>query len=205
MTTNNIKNVVFDIGNVIVRWNPLEIIKLTFGEIEYPEQLTKTIFHSDLWAALNKGELTESEAKIRYQEQFKYSEEEIERLFYYIKQSQILLFGSVELINRVKLAGYNIYALTDNVVEIVDYLKDQYDFWPMFDGVIVSAEVGCLKPQVAIFHCLLNKYNLQASESVFIDDMLPNVEGARTLGFSAIQFKDSIQCECELKLLGVSF
>ncbi|MCD9479208.1 HAD family hydrolase [Photobacterium phosphoreum] len=201
----NIKNVVFDIGNVIVRWNPVEIIRLSFGEIERPEQLAKSIFQSELWAALNRGELSESEAKAKFHEEFSFSPEHIEQLFYYIKQTQILLFGSVELVKRVKLAGYNVYALTDNVIEIVDYLQSQYDFWPMFDGAIVSAEVGCLKPQPEIFHCLLNEYNIQASDSVFIDDMPHNVEGAKSLGFSVIQFEDSTQCEQELESLGLSF
>ncbi len=205
MNSCRIKNVVFDIGNVIVRWSPVEIIRLSFGEIEQPEQLAKSIFQSELWSALNKGELSELEAKVKFQEQFGFSSEHIERLFYYIKRTQILLFGSVELLKKVKSAGYNIYALTDNVVEIIDYLQSQYDFWPMFDGAIVSAEVGCLKPQSEIFHCLLNEYNLKASDSVFIDDMPHNVEGAKSLGFSVIQFQDSAQCEQELKSLGLSF
>ncbi|TDM51401.1 HAD family hydrolase [Aliivibrio fischeri] len=200
-----IKNVVFDIGNVIVRWAPIEIIRLSFGEIERPEQLAKSIFQSELWAALNRGELSESEVKVKFREEFGFSPEQIEQLFYYIKQTQILLFGSVELVKRVKSAGYNVYALTDNVIEIVDYLQSQYDFWPIFDGTIVSAEVGCLKPQPEIFHCLLNEYNLHASDSVFIDDMPHNVEGAKLLGFSAIQFENSTQCEQELKSLGLSF
>lgn len=205
MASCKIKNVVFDIGNVIVRWDPVEIIKLSFGAIEQPEQLAKSLFQSELWRALNKGEFSEPEAKIKFQAQFDISPERIEQLFYYIKHTQILLFGSIDLLKRVKAAGYNVYALTDNVIEIVDYLQSKYDFWPLFDGAIVSAEVGCLKPQPEIFKHLLSNYEIQSSESVFIDDMRHNVEGAKSLGFSAIQFENSVQCERELKSLGLSF
>lgn len=205
MKGGNIKNVVFDIGNVIVRWAPLEIVRLTFGEVAAPEQLAKSIFQSDTWMALNKGAISESEAKAQYQQALDWSDLECERFFYYVKQTQILLFGSVELLKRVKSAGYNVYALTDNVHEIVAHLKSHYSFWPLFDGATVSADLGLLKPQPEIYQSLLTQHKLQASETVFIDDMPYNVAGAKEQGISAIQFENSQQCETELKSLGLSF
>ncbi len=85
MSSNNIKNVVFDIGNVVVRWAPLEIIRLTFGENNYLEEHAKSIFQSEIWLSLNKGQITESEAKAQYQEAIGLTELECERLFYYVK------------------------------------------------------------------------------------------------------------------------
>lgn len=205
METGRINNVVFDIGNVIVRWSPLEIIRLTFGEDVSPESRLKSIFQSDTWLNLNKGLLTEAEAKCQYQSNLGLSELECERLFYYVKQTQLLIFGSVDLLKRVKAAGYGVYALTDNVVEIVEYLQATYQFWTLFDGATVSAEVGLLKPQPEIYQALLKQNNLSASETVFIDDMSYNVQGAEAVGMSGIQFKNSTQCEQALKALGLSF
>lgn len=205
MTSCKIKNVIFDIGNVIVRWSPVEIIRLTFGESEQPEICAKSIFQSEIWSELNKGLISEHEAQIRFQDELGFSEESMIQLFYYIKRTQILLFGSIELLTRVKNAGYKVYALTDNVTEIVDYLKSTYDFWHLFNGTIVSSEVRCLKPNSEIFVHLLEQYELNASESVFIDDMLYNVQGAELLGFSGIEFKNSVQCEQELQKFGLSF
>ncbi len=205
MKSNNIKNVVFDVGNVIVRWSPDEIVRLTFGSANSPEQLAKSLFQSKTWLDLNKGLITVSEAKVQYQQEHGLSYEDCERLFYYAKQTQLLLYGSVDLIKRVKSAGYKVFALTDNVVEIVEYLKLNYEFWELFDGAIVSAEVKLLKPQPEIFHALLSTYSLEAVETVFIDDMSYNVEGAEGVGMSAIQFKDVTQCEHALKALGLSF
>ncbi|WP_065979636.1 HAD family hydrolase [Pseudoalteromonas lipolytica] len=203
MSSDNVKNIVFDIGNVVVRWSPLEIIRLTLGETDSLEEQTKSIFHSDTWLNLNKGLITESDAKARYQEVIGLTELECERLFYYVKQTQILIYGSLELIKYCKTAGYKVFALTDNVHETVSYLKSSYTFWDLFDGAIVSAEVGLLKPQPEIYHSLLSKYDLHASETVFIDDMPHNVKGAEAIGISAIQFVSAVQCEQALKSLGV--
>lgn len=131
------------------------------------------------------------------------TELECERLFYYVKQTQILIYGSVELIKRCKSSGYKILALTDNVHEIVSHLKSSYTFWDLFDGAMVSAEVGLLKPQPEIYRSLLSQYDLKASETVFIDDMSYNVKGAEAVGISAIQFVSATQCEKSLKSLGV--
>ncbi|MCF7483120.1 HAD family phosphatase [Vibrio sp. J1-1] len=205
MKSNTIKNVVFDIGNVVVRWAPLEIVRLTFGNIDSAEEKVKSIFQSDTWLDLNKGIISESEAKLQYQQLLGFSELDCERLFYYVKQTQILIYGSVELIRRVKAAGYRVFALTDNVHEIVSYLKETYAFWNLFEGATVSAELGLLKPQPEIYQSLLTQYALKASETVFIDDMPYNVEGAETVGMAAIQFESAVQCEADLKSLGLKF
>ncbi|MCL1127529.1 HAD family hydrolase [Shewanella surugensis] len=72
-----------------------------------------------------------------------------------MKHTQVLLFGMIDLLERVRTSGYRVYALTDNVIEIVDYLQSTYQLWDLFDGVIVAVEVGCLKPHADIFNHLL--------------------------------------------------
>lgn len=205
MGTKSVKNVVFDIGNVMVRWAPMEITKLTFGEDRYSDELAASIFQSDIWLDLNKGLLTESEAKQQYQQHLALTELECEKLFYYVKQSQILIYGSVDLLKRVKRAGYQVFALTDNVTEIVAYLQSTYSFWPLFDGSTVSADLGLLKPQPEIYQALVEQQQIKADETVFIDDMPNNVAGAQAQGMFAIQFENSAQCEQELFALGLTF
>ncbi|GAK86152.1 HAD superfamily hydrolase [Vibrio ponticus] len=148
MSSKSIKNVIFDLGNVIVRWSPVEIVRLTFGDSPRVTALTKQIFQSQIWQAANRGELSETEVQSALMKEFGLSALQAEKLCYYVKQTQLILFGSVELVKQVKDAGYNVYALSDNVHEIVAYLKQQYDFWQLFDGVVISADVGCLKPSL---------------------------------------------------------
>ena len=87
------------------------------------QQLAKATFQSQTWIDLNKGLISETEAKTQYQQILGFSEQECEELFYYVKQTQRLIVGSIALIQRIKSAGYGVDALTDNVYEIVAYLN----------------------------------------------------------------------------------
>ena len=205
MDTAAVKNVVFDIGNVMVKWSPAEIIRKTFGEDADVEYYLKAIFQHTLWYALNKGEMTEEEAKEQYRQALNLSHEEADRLFYNIKDSQDLLDGSVELLERLHEAGYPLYALTDNVKEIVTYLKSRYDFWKYFQGVVVSAEVNCLKPDPEIYYHLLESNGIKANETIFFDDMPANVQGAQEVGLEAIQFQNAAKCASDLQGIGLRF
>jgi putative hydrolase of the HAD superfamily len=201
----SINHVVFDVGNVIVRWAPQEIVSLTFGKAASTNDLAGVIFQSDIWKNLNKGLLTEDEAGKEYCKILGWSQSDCERFFYYVKSTQLLIYGTLDLIYRVKKAGYQVYALTDNVNEIVNYLKETYDFWTIFDGATVSAEVGSLKPQPDIYNSLLNENKIKASETIFIDDMDYNVKGAERVGIAGILFESAEQCENELRTLGLEF
>ncbi|OOE80958.1 HAD family hydrolase [Salinivibrio sp. ML198] len=197
------QNIIFDIGNVIVRWSPEEIIRLTLGDAADAHAHANQIFQSDIWQALNRGTLTEAQAKQRFADDTALSPAQLEALFYYIKQTQICLYGSVDLLRSAKEAGYGVYALTDNVREIVAFLKQRYAFWSLFDGAIVSAEVGYLKPEPAIYQCLLDDYHLDPASCVFLDDRIANVEGAKALGMAGIPFTDAQQGRAELAKLGI--
>lgn len=201
----SIKHVVFDVGNVIVRWAPEEIVKLTFGQTIDAKLLATTIFDSEIWRDLNRGLLTEEQAGEHYRKAHGWSQADCDRLFYYVKATQLLIYGTVDLMSRIKQAGYPIYALTDNVHEIVAHLKESYSFWPMFEHATVSAEVGSLKPGAEIYRSLLTTNNIEAAETVFIDDMDYNVQGAEKVGIKGIQFSSAAQCEAELRALGLQF
>ncbi|WP_068716889.1 HAD family hydrolase [Vibrio tritonius] len=205
MASSSFKNVVFDIGNVLVRWNPVEITRLTFDDSYDIESLAESIFRSEIWYNLNKGLISENEAKLQHQILFGLSEVECERLFYYVRQTQILIYGSVDLVKRVKKAGYRVFALTDNVHEIVAHLKSTYTFWELFEGTVVSADVCILKPQAEIYQHLLNQFEIKAEETIFLDDMPHNVKGAQDVGITAIEFKNAAQGEQALKALGLDF
>ena len=129
----------------------------------------------------------------------------IDTLSHQIKQTQVLIQGTVELMVRLGQAGYLLYALTDNVPEIVAHLRERYDFWAHFAGVVVSSEIQAMKPGAAIFQHLLDEYQLNAAETLFIDDVATNVKGAAQLGIAGIQFKSSTQCEQALRAAGLGF
>jgi putative hydrolase of the HAD superfamily len=201
-----IRSIVFDVGNVFVRWSPPEIIRRTFElapESAKARELVTTIFRSPIWLALNRGELTEDEAAASYRRELGLDEECTRRLFFHVVDHQEPVPGTEQLARRLREAGYRVFGLTDNVREIVAALRERYAFWDVLEGVVVSAEVGVLKPDPRIFRHLLERFALVAEESVFLDDHPPNVEGARAVGLEARVFETAARAAEDLRGLGV--
>ena len=198
-----LRNVIFDVGNVLVRWSPAEIIHLTFTHPFQTNVWIQKIFKHETWQLLNLGLVTEAEAQTRYQTLYGLTPSQTARLFYYIKATQIPIYQSQDLLEHAQQAGLRVFGLTDNIKEIVAHLRQQYDFWQWFEAVVVSAEVGMMKPHPEIFQYLLQHHQLHADETVFIDDHLPNIAAASSLGMHTIHFVDAEDTARQLQLLGV--
>ena len=196
----SIKNIIFDIGNVIVRWAPLDAIAKVFPE-EDPIKFNQLI--RPIWIDLNLGKLSLSEAIQVYQNQFNFPAKQIEQLMHEFTVSQTPLPGSRELLQKLNSSGIPLYSITDNVREIMEYHHSHSNFLHYFEGIVVSADVGVLKPHEKIYRNLLDKYELEPAESLFIDDMGVNVKGALAVGIHAFQFEDAQSCEEKLIKLGV--
>lgn len=202
-----IKNIIFDVGNVIVRWSPLHIVKSTFPEHQsHQHQLfIEEIFKSDIWIQLNLGQISEEEAKLKFISRIDLLDvKRADELFNYIKSTQELIPGTTDIIEILHKNGYQLFALTDNVKEIVDHLQNKYDFWKYFIHTTVSAHVGLMKPNREIFDYTIQKNNLLPHETLFIDDHLPNTTTASMLGLHTILFSDSMSCLNELDQLGIN-
>lgn len=197
-----IKNVIFDIGNVLVRWAPEEVVKSIFPDAD-PTYFIKQM--RSLWIDLNLGKLTEIESLSAFANQLGISEQEVLTLMLRLKTSQTPVAGSLELLKKLHMARIPLYSITDNVKEIVEYHKLNSEFLHYFSGVVVSADVGVLKPDQKIYRHLLDTYKLVSQESVFIDDVQINVDGALAVGMHSFQFKDSKDCAIKLREMGINF
>ena len=202
-----IKNVVFDIGNVFVRWSPPEVISRCFGHApDTAENRERTaLLRSPLWLSLNRGELTGAEAELAYQAEHGLTKQQATDLLFHARDHQEPVDGTESIARRLKQAGYRLFALTDNVHEIVAHLKARFQFWELFEGAVVSAEIGMLKPHEGIFRHLIDNFGLAPGETVFFDDVQANVDGARRVGLQARLFTTSEQCEQDLRALGLRF
>ena len=203
-----IRSIIFDVGNVFVRWSPTEVIWRSFDlEPGSEENLRRAdaIFRSPIWIGLNLGQLTQFEAEAAYQTQFGLTKDETAKLFFHVMDHQEPIDGTETLARRLKRAGYRVFGLTDNVHEIVGHLKSRYEFWKLFEGAIVSADVGLIKPHEAIFRHTIKTYDLAPSQTVFLDDVQANVDGARSVGMEARLFTTASRCEQDLCALGLSF
>lgn len=190
-----IKNIVFDVGNVLVRWDPTWIIANAFAPHENKQKRMQQIFKSGIWTDLNKGKYSEAEVIEEYHRQFSIDRERLAHFMATVKTSLTPLPGSFEFFNELHEAGYHLYLLTDNVREIVSYLKAQYDFWDKVKGAVVSAEIGHLKPSPEIYRHLLDTHSLVPQETVFFDDLEKNIAGAKQHGIQGVQFKNAEQAK----------
>jgi putative hydrolase of the HAD superfamily len=190
-----IKNIVFDIGNVLVKWAPYEVIGGLFSDrnpVKFYEQIRP------VWIDLNLGKLSENQAIEIYQQQLNIERHKLVQLMDGFKTSQTPIPGSFELLHKLYSSNIPLYAITDNTKEIIEYHHLHSNFLHYFKGVVVSANIGISKPNKAIYQYLLDQYKLNAAETIFIDDTMINVEGAILAGIHAFQFIDAKSCELQL-------
>lgn len=194
-----IKNIIFDIGNVILRWDPQSVVAKFFPPPADVVTLTKTLFRSPEWIDLNLGKITEPELIQIYHQKLGLDLALLNTLMQAIKESLVPIPGSFELLDNLCRAGISLYALTDSTKGIVSYLQKRYPFWNKFKGIVISAELGYMKPSATIYQYTLDTYHLKVAETLFIDDYPPNIAGAQQLNIAAIQFTNVSECITHLR------
>ena len=199
-----IKNVVFDVGNVLVPWDPAGIEAAAFGKARVEaEGFVPPLRGNSVWLAVNRGELSLDEAKAVYVAEQGFAPEEIDALWEALYAAFPLMTDTRALMDELKAAGYRLFAITDNVHEIVAQLKRDYDFFDLFEAAAVSAELGFLKPDPRIYRWLLETGDIDAGESVFLDDVQRNIDGAKAVGMEACLFTTAAKAREDLRALGV--
>ncbi|GAA4048738.1 HAD family hydrolase [Parerythrobacter jejuensis] len=200
-----IRNIVLDIGNVVVPWDPDGIVRTALGD----ERMADPGFRSPLagsaiWLAVNRGEHTLAEAKPMFVKEYQLTPAEVDRLYTSLMESMVLIEDSQALMHELVAAGYRLFAITDNVHEIVAHLKERHDFWPMFEHAAVSAELGVLKPDRRIYEHLLSAAALSPADCVFFDDVPANAAGAEAVGMVGRVFTDAAAARVDLAELGIT-
>ena len=190
------KNIIFDLGNVLLEWNPQRFLK----ELELPLHFMD-VFHSLLWATHDGGLLTRAEVVAKLPSH--YDKEAFADCVGRIAPFLIPIPKMIETVHEVRLKGYKVYILSNMPKELHEELKELHDFFEVFDGQVYSYEVKAVKPQPQIYQALLNNYQLKSHESVFIDDLEMNIRAAKELGIEGIVCKNPAQVRSELKLLKI--
>lgn len=199
-----IRNIVFDVGNVLVPWDPVGIEATALGAARVEaDGFMPPLRGNPVWLAVNRGELSLEQAKAVYVREQGFSPEDIDALWEALFASFPLITDTRALMDELKFAGYRLFAITDNVHEIVAQLKRDHDFFDLFEAAAVSAELGFLKPDPRIYRWLLETGGIAAGESVFLDDVQRNVDGAKAVGMEARLFTDAATARADLRSLGV--
>ena len=199
-----IRTVVFDIGGVLIDWNPRHLFRKVFDSGEEMEWFLANVCTYE-WNVQQDGGKLFSVATAELQEKFPEYRDKI--ALYYGRWEEMLngeISGTVEIFRRLKSAGMPLYALSNWSHEAFPVAYNRYDFMKLFDGLVVSGYEKLLKPDHAIYRVLMKRYNVNPAESVYIDDNKPNADAAAELGFNAIHFTSPEQLRIELKALGLS-
>lgn len=207
MEENNkemIKNIIFDIGNVLTdfRWKEFLEEKGFSGEIF--QRIVKASVLNPNWNEFDRGALSEEEVFASFVAADPGIERELHIAFDNIQGMVTPRAYAIPWVKSLKEKGYGVYFLSNFSEKAYIECSDALGFLPYMDGGILSYREKVIKPERDIYELLLNRYRLKAEECVFIDDTAANIQAAVMQGFYGIQFITKEKTDKELIGLGVS-
>jgi 2-haloacid dehalogenase len=197
-----IKNIIFDFGGVLIDWNPRYFYKDVFSDIKEMEYFLSEVW-SPKWNMKHDAGFSFSEITRELQILHPKYRDEIEMYQY---NWEVMIKGEIsentKLLDPLK-AKFRLFGLTNWSAEAFPVIYPKYEFFKVFEGIVVSGEEKVIKPGKEIYQLLLNRYGLLAYESLFIDDSLKNIETANELGFSTIHINGTQSLKEQLISMGL--
>ena len=182
------KALVFDFGGVLVDWNPHHLYDSYFGSKEKATWFLENICTNE-WNSQMDGGKPFCQGVAELSAQYPEYAKDIEAYFNrWIEMMGTEIEGMYGLLQEYKAKGYTLLGLTNWSSETFCQVKDVYPIFKLLDGMVVSAEEHCIKPSPRIYQILLERFGLNASDCVFIDDRQPNIDGADAVGMTGILF-----------------
>lgn len=165
-----IKNIIFDLGNVIINYNQNKIINNFTQKEEEIKYIYDEIFHAPEWTLMDLGDITNDKAIeiINKRNQFKYETLTQDLLHEWYKKQHINR-DIVEIAKILKNNGYDLFVLSNMANQTYEYFKND-EFFGLCTGIVISAQEHIKKPDEKVYKLLLDRYNLNAEECLFIDD-----------------------------------
>lgn len=198
-----IKNVIFDLGKVLINNDPSEYLRKYGYDEEKYQALLDAIWTDSLWGDMDIAKYESFKDIIEiYVEKHKELELELRRFFAEDwMQLYVTYEDTVKFYNDVYEQGYDIYLLTNFSKDGYEYISNKFDFFKKAKGVVVSAHIKIAKPDMRIYQYLLETYKLNPNECVFIDDSAANINAAKELGIRGIVYTDIESLRKEFKMI----
>jgi epoxide hydrolase-like predicted phosphatase len=194
-----IKNIVFDLGNVLISFRPSEY----FDKKHYPENIKSRIladiFASKEWLMLDKGLINTAQAINSIAATSSLNKDEIIHVFNLRSELLYPLDENVRLLPELKKQGFRLYFLSNFPLDLFEEVKTGYYFFKYFDGGVISAEAKVSKPDSRIYEILLKKYSLIPEECLYIDDLEVNVRAGEAAGMRGIVTFGSLEIAAEIE------
>jgi 2-haloacid dehalogenase len=196
--------VVFDLGGVLIDWNPRHLYRQIFREdVDGMERFLAEVC-TQAWNEKQDAGRSWEEA---IAEATASHPKDAGLIKAYRERWEEMLGGpladSVKVLDELRGSGIRLYALTNWSQHTFPFALARYPFLQWFEDIVVSGREGLIKPDPAIFKLLMSRFGIEANRSVFIDDSLKNVEAASQLGYHAIQFCNTLQLRRDLASLGL--
>lgn len=200
----NLQSIIFDLGGVLIDWSPVSLYTQIFGNKDVAEWFVNNICDLE-WNEEQDGGRTIEEATTLLINQYPHWEEEIK--LYYERWDEMLLGpiqGTVDILDSIHKQGkLPLYALTNWSAETFPTARKLYPFLQYFKGILVSGEEKLKKPDPAIYQLILERYNIDSTTTVFIDDNARNVKAAIACGIPSIHFQGPNKLREELDGFGI--
>ena len=199
-----IDTVIFDLGNVLIRWDPRNLYRKLFGDdTDAMERFLAEVCHPEWNERQDAGRTWQEaidEAIARHPQH-----EALIRA-YRLRWDEMLdgpIIETVAVLRQLRDSGTRLFALTNWSRETFPVALERYEFLHWFEGILVSGEEGLIKPDPAIFRRLISRFDVDISRAIFIDDSPRNVDGAQRVGLQAIHFENADKLRSDLRTLGL--
>jgi len=187
MPWEEIDNVIFDVGNVLLAFNPDMLLRdLLPEQPELYPVLKERVFGSPYWPMLDRGLLTCEEAIEPMSALHPELRPAITRIMTGWVDLKNVIDEGVQTLEKCKAMGKKLYVLSNYNDRAFEVVRAKFDFWRHFDGFVISAHEGLTKPDPAIFRLLLERFQLDPQRSLFIDDSPANIEAALHCGLQGV-------------------
>jgi putative hydrolase of the HAD superfamily len=204
------RTLVFDIGGVVVQWQPLRLMRMALPEHARDDASAHTVAAdvfqafapgSD-WARFDRGDIEPDALAQRIAVRTGYPLPGLQYLIAAIPEHLKPLADSVALLERVRARGHRLALLSNMPRPYADHLEAQHACFAWFEARVFSGRAGLIKPERAMFEHARSALGLDLAHSLFIDDHAGNIGAARSCGWQALRFDTAAQCETELRGAG---
>jgi HAD superfamily hydrolase (TIGR01509 family) len=201
------RTLVFDVGGVVVRWQPLQLMREALpaqaGDEIRAKAVAANVFQglgpgSD-WAEFDRGRIEPDALAARISARTGYPERNLRALIAAIPDHITPMPASVALLERVRGAGHRLALLSNMPRPYAAHLEARHACFGWFEARVFSGRVGLMKPERAMFDHAREELALDLDLALFIDDHAGNVDAARACGWQALQFESAAQCETALR------
>jgi putative hydrolase of the HAD superfamily len=204
------KAIVFDLGGVVLRWRPVELMAQALpalaSDAAQAQRIALAFFEAHVpggdWAQFDRGVIDADEVILRIVRRTGLRDVDVRAVVEAVPAHLSPLPATVELLDRLHRQGLRLHYLSNMPAPFAQHLLETHEFFGWFASGVFSSRVRMIKPERPIFDEALRRFGIEPAEALLIDDSPPNVEAARAAGWRAFQFVDAAQCDAQLQALG---